>query len=111
MADETTAVEPGVLHVDPGTPQIIADGTAPESSAAAVVRDRLLKAIAREAEAVASQPAGQNSGALEQLARAYSLTTGVPAIPSTPEPGRSRMIDVGDAEEALLLLTQLKNQR
>lgn len=122
MADKTTAPEPGVIPIDHGARQPFADGAAPESPAVAVVRDHLLKAIAREAEAVASQPAGQNSSALEQLARAYSLTTGVPAIPSTPEPGPRRMLidgecnqrldiilqDVGDAEEALLLLTQMK---
>ncbi|WP_330334404.1 hypothetical protein OHS33_34745 [Streptomyces sp. NBC_00536] len=47
-----------------------------ESPTVAVARERLIEAIGREAVFLADQRAGQASGGLESLARAFALVTG-----------------------------------
>lgn len=46
-----------------------------EVPAAAETREKLLQAIAAEAEAIMNKSLGQGSTALEELARAYALVT------------------------------------
>ncbi|MEV6028031.1 hypothetical protein [Streptomyces sp. NPDC052036] len=63
---------------DSAMPQIPAVIKVGEVPAAAEAREKLLQAIAAEAEAITDKSQGQASTALEQLARAYALITSGP---------------------------------
>ncbi len=66
------------------TPEVVdlravpAQVTVTESPTVAVARERLVEAIGREAAFLADQRAGQASGGLEALARAFALVTAGP---------------------------------
>ncbi len=71
------------VTADEAIQQIPATITLPEAPAAADARDKLLQAIAAEAEAVTNTHRGQASAALESLARAYALLiTGTALAPA-----------------------------
>ncbi|MFE2864910.1 hypothetical protein [Embleya sp. NPDC059259] len=77
----TSKSEPLQVTLSEKTRQALAAGTTPEApTAAAEARDRLLRAIGREAQHVADTSAGEASTALAELARAYALVTTPPAI-------------------------------
>ncbi|MCX5207667.1 hypothetical protein OG897_40500 [Streptomyces sp. NBC_00237] len=69
-----------------GAQQIPAVVRAGEVSAAADTREALLRAIGAEAQLVAAKSAGQSSTALEELARAFALTTsGTVTVDGAPQ--------------------------
>ncbi|MEZ7129053.1 hypothetical protein ACBR40_27295 [Nonomuraea sp. AD125B] len=82
-----TTSEVSPTPVDSAAQQIPAVIKVREVPAAAEAREKLLQAIAAEAQAVTAKSPGQASAALEELARAYALvTSGATAVaPAAPE--------------------------
>lgn len=70
--EEATPVESGT---DAGVQQIPTMIKLREVPAAAEAREKLLGAIAAEAQTIIDEPTGQASGVLEGLARAYAIVT------------------------------------
>lgn len=62
-------------------------------AAATDARDKLLAAIAAEAQEISSKHPGQGSTALEELARAYALVTSTPAA-TTPVPAGAPALSI-----------------
>ncbi|MER5731812.1 hypothetical protein ABT084_26330 [Streptomyces sp. NPDC002138] len=72
----TSKSEPLQVTLSEEARKALAEGaTTVVSPAAAEARDQLLRSMGREAEHLADTQPGQNSAALAELARAYSLAT------------------------------------
>ncbi|MGH3814014.1 MAG: hypothetical protein ACRDUV_16435 [Pseudonocardiaceae bacterium] len=78
-------VTPAEIGTDAGIQQIPATIRVREIPAAVEAREKLLQAIAAEAQVITDKFTGQSSVALESLARAYALVTGATAVAPTSE--------------------------